>query len=301
MNYREFLKKFPDEKSIIDYFIRIRYPEGIKCPKCGNVKVYNKKDRPKVFDCNFCGNSFSAFKDTIFEHTSTDLQKWFYAIHLFLNAKKGISAKQLQRETGVTYKTAWRMLKQIRKAMEDKNHDNLYEAIVEIDETYIGGKPRKGNKKDDDLKGGGLKRGRGTKKIPVVAVVNREEKKIFAKVALANKKGQKLTGKQLIGILNQICKGNNVVMSDEFTGYKGLKNTDYIHLMIDHTKMFVDGDIHTNTVESFWAIVKRAIYGIYHKVSVKYLQEYINEFSFRYNHRDIDNSFDVVLKNAILS
>jgi transposase-like protein len=300
MTYKEFLKRFPTEKAIIGYFIRIRYPEGIKCNHCGSDKVYHRNKEYKMFDCNGCGRGFSVFKDTIFEHTSTDLQKWFFAIHLFLNAKKGISAKQLQRETGVTYKTAWRILKQIRKAMEDKNNDNLYETIVEIDETYIGGKPRKGNKKDDDLKGGGLKRGRGTKKTPVVAVVNREEKKIFAKVALANKKGQKLSGKQLIGILNQICKGNNVVISDEFTGYKSLLNTDYIHLMIDHTKMFCDGDIHTNTVENFWAIVKRAIYGIYHKVSIKYLQEYINEFSFRYNNRNIDESFDILLKNTIL-
>jgi transposase-like protein len=294
MNYQEFLKKFPSEMSIIDYFIKIKYPQGVKCNYCGSEKVYHRSKEYKVYDCNGCGKDFSVFKDTIFEHTSTDLQKWFYAIHLFLNAKKGISAKQLQREIGVTYKCAWRMLKQIRMAMEDKTNEELYETIVEIDETYIGGKPRNRNNKNDDKKGGGLKRGRGTNKIPVVGIINREEKKIFAKVALANSKGQKLTCKQLVGILNQICKGNNVVISDEFHGYDRLRYTDYIHLKIDHTKMFVDGDIHTNTVESFWAIVKRAIYGIYHKVSVKYLQQYINEFSFRYNHRDIDKSFDIV-------
>jgi transposase-like protein len=300
MNYQEFLKKFPNEMSIIDYFIRIRYPEGVKCNYCGSDKVYHRSKEYKMFDCSGCGRGFSVFKNTIFEHTSTDLQKWFYAILLFLNAKKGISAKQLQRETGVTYKTAWRMLKQIRQAMEDKNNDQLYETIVEIDETYVGGKPRKGNKKDDNLKGGGLKRGRGTKKTPIIAVVNREEKKIFAKVALLNKKGQKLTGKQLIGILNQICKGNNVVISDEFRSYQSLKNTNYIHLMIDHTKMFVDGDIHTNTVESFWAIVKRAVYGIYHHISLKYMQTYINEFSYGYNNRNINESFDLLLKNTIV-
>jgi len=164
MNYKEFMKKFPDEKTIIDYFIKIRYPEGIRCPHCKNEKVYQKKDRLKVFDCNFCGRSFSIFKNTIFEKTTTDLQKWFFAIHLVLNAKKGISALQLQREIGVTYKTAWRMLHQIRQAMEDKNKDDFFDTIVEIDETYVGGKPRKSNKRDDDRKGGGLKRGRGTRK-----------------------------------------------------------------------------------------------------------------------------------------
>lgn len=251
MNYKEFLKKFPDDNTIIDYFIKIRYPEGIRCPYCKNEKVYQKKERLKVFDCNFCGRSFSVFKDTIFEKTSTDLQKWFFAIHLVLNDKKGISAKQLQREIGVTYKTAWRILRQIRKVMEDKENDKFYETIIEIDETYIGGKPRKGNKKDDDNKGSGLKRGRGTKKTPVVAVIDRKERKVFAKVALANRKGQKLTGKQLIDILNSVCKGKNIVITDEFRSYDKLRKTDYIHLRIDHTKMFVDGDIHTNTVESF--------------------------------------------------
>jgi len=301
MNYQEFIKKFPTEEAIIDYFTRIRYPQGVKCNHCGSDKVYHRTKEPKMYDCNSCRNSFSVFKDTVFEKTSTDLQKWFFAIHMILNAKKGISAKQLQREIGVTYKTAWRMLRQIRQAMEDKNQDGFYDTIVEIDETYVGGKPRKSNKKDKDKKGGGLKRGRGTKKTPIIAVVDREAKKIFAKVALSNKRGQKLTGKQLLDVINQVCKGKNVtVISDEYRGYDKLRHTNYIHLKIDHTKMFVDGDVHTNTIESFWAIVKRAFYGTYHRISVKYLQEYINEISFRYNHRDINESFDLLLGNAVL-
>jgi transposase-like protein len=301
MNYKEFMNKFPDEKKIIDYFIKIRYPEGIQCPHCKNEKVYQKKDRLKVFDCNFCGRSFSVFKDTIFEKTTTDLQKWFFAINLVLNGKKGLSAKQLQRELGVTYKTAWRMLHQIRQAMEDNNNDDFFDTIVEIDETYVGGKPRKSNKHNDDIKGGGLKRGRGTKKTPIIAVVDRGEKKIFTRVANPNKRGQKLTGKQLLDVINQVCKGKNIkVISDEFSGYDKLKGTNYIHFRVDHTKMFIDGDIHTNTIESFWAIVKRAFYGTYHRISKKYLQYYIKECSFRYKHRNIDNSFDNVLQNSIL-
>lgn len=264
MNYKEFFKKFPTEKSMIDYFIKIRYPEGIKCNHCGSDKVYHRSKEYKVFDCNGCNRSFSVFKNTIFEHTSTDLQKWFYTIHLFLNAKKGISAKQLQREIGVTYKCAWRMLHQIRKAMEDKNHDNLYEAIIEIDETYIGGKPRKKNKRDDNPKGGSLPRGRATNKPSVIGVLDRKNRKVFAKVALANRRGQRLTGKQLIDVLNQVCKGKNVVISDEYRGYQKLRFTQHFHLQIDHNKMFADGIVHTNTIESFWAIVKRSIYGIYH-------------------------------------
>ena len=151
MNYKEFVKKFPDEKSIIYYFIKIRYPKKIECPKCKSDKITHRKDFPKLFQCNFCNNSFSVFKDTIFEKTSTDLQKWFFAIHLVLNDKKGLSAKQLQRDLGVTYKTVWRILHQISQAMEDKNNDDFFDTIVEIYETYVGRKPRKSNKRDYNL------------------------------------------------------------------------------------------------------------------------------------------------------
>ena len=191
MNYKEFLKKYPDEMAIIDYFINIRYPEGVRCNYCGSDKVYHRSKEYKMFDCNGCGRGFSVFKDTIFQHTSTDLQKWFYAIHLFLNAKKGISAKQLQREIGVTYKCAWRILHQIRKAMAEENPNGFYEAMIEIDETYIGGKPRKsGNKNDDDLPKN--KPGRGTNKTPVIGIISRDDKMVYAKVCMPNKKGKKV-------------------------------------------------------------------------------------------------------------
>ena len=189
MDYKEFLKKFPDNKVIVEYFAGIRYPDGIICPKCKRMEVKQRRGNPKFYHCNFCNYSFSVFKDTIFEKTSTDLQKWFYAIRLFLNAKKSISAKQLQREIGVTYKTAWRILHQIRKAMEDRNNNKFYETIVEIDETYVGGKHRKKNKSDDNPKGGSLPHGRGTNKPSVIGVVDRKNRKVFVKVALVNKKG----------------------------------------------------------------------------------------------------------------
>ena len=141
MTFMEFLKMFPTEEKVIKHFINIRYQGQICCNHCGSVKVYQRNKTPKVFDCNDCGNTFSIFKDTIFENTTTDLRKWMYAIHLFLNGKKGISGLQLKREIGVTYKTAWRMLRQIRKAMGNVENKEMFETIVEIDETYIGGKP----------------------------------------------------------------------------------------------------------------------------------------------------------------
>jgi transposase-like protein len=307
MTFLELLNKFPTEKSIIDYFLKIRYRDIVYCNHCGSIKVYQMNKKPKEFYCNDCKNTFSPFKGTIFEKSSTDLRKWFFAIHLFLNGKKGISGLQLQREVGVTYKTAWRMLQQIRKAMGNSEHQEFMDTIVEIDETYVGGKPRKDNnhdKNDNDDNNtpppSTNKRGRGTKKTPIVGVVDRENKKIYAKVALPNKEGKKLTGKQLFDILNKVCKenNNNTVITDEFKGYNYLNNKNILLLRVDHQKMFAQGNVHTNNIESFWATLKRGVYGIYHHVSLKYMQRYVDEFCFRYNNRKV-NMFDLVLKQSI--
>jgi transposase-like protein len=299
MTFLEFQKNFPTEKAVVNYFLKIRYPNGLTCNHCGSPKVYGRKDNLKLFDCGNCHNTFSPFKDTIFEKSCTDLRKWVYAIHIFLNGKKGISGYQLQREVGVTYKTAWRMLQQIRIAMGNKEQEQFIEAIVEIDETYVGGKPRKSNNRDDDLPKN--KRGRGTKKAPVVGVIDRDNKKVYAKVSTTDAKGRKLTGKQLLNILNKVSKkGNkNTVIADEFRSYNFLEKKEFFSLRIDHQKMYADGIIHTNNIESFWAILKRGIYGIYHHVSVKYLQNYVNEFCFRYNNRQL-NMFNMVLRQGIL-
>ena len=291
MTFMELLKMFPTEKKVIKHFIKIRYSGGICCNHCGSIKVYQRKKTPKFFDCNDCGNTFSIFKDTIFEKTTTDLRKWMYAIHLFLNGKKGISGLQLKREIGVTYKTAWRMLKQIRKAMGNVENREMFEAIVEMDETYVGGKPRR----NDNNKN---KRGRGTKKTPVIGIIDRDKKRVYAKVAMPNKNGKKLTGMQLLSVLDEICKQETMVITDEFTGYNILKKTKYLHLMINHTKEYSNGIIHTNNIESFWATLKRGVYGIYHHVSVEYLQSYVNEFCFRYNNRETD-MFNLVLKQSV--
>ena len=289
MTFMELMEKFPTEKSVIEHFLTVRYGESASCNHCGSGKVYTCSESIKIFHCISCRNTFSPFKNTIFEKSSTDLRKWMYAIHLLLNGKKGISGMQLQREIGVTYKTAWRMLHQIRKAMGNAENKEFFDTIVEIDETYVGGKPRKGNRKDDDDDNPSSpnKRGRGTNKTPVVGVADRKNKQVYAKVAMPNDKGQKLTAKQLIDILKTVSKAenNNTVITDEFKSYNPLTKNNFVHLRIDHTKAFSDGDIHTNTVESFWATLKRGVYGIYHHISVKYMQQYVNEFCFRYNNR----------------
>jgi len=298
MNFLEFNDRFLDELAVIKYYINMRYKNGVKCNHCGSSKVSHRGSLPKKFQCNGCNNTFSIFRDTIFEKSCTDLRKWMYAIHLFLNSKKGISGYQLQREIKVTYKTAWRMLKQIRGAMGNMETKQQFEAIVEIDETYIGGKPRKTNKKDKD-KDDHNKRGRGTKKVPVIGVVDRSSKKVHAKVAKVNAQGKKLSGNQLLAVLDEICKNDATVISDEFKGYNKLKSTQYIHLKVDHTKEYVNGMVHTNNIESFWATLKRGIYGIYHHVSTQHLQKYVDEFCFRYNNKDNRFIFDNLIQKTV--
>ena len=303
MNFFEFNNLFSTESDAIDYFINIRYGNNKPvCPICGEShSVVKEKGRPKFFHCYKCNTSFSIFKGTIFEKSDTDLRKWFYAINVFLNAKKGISACQLQREIGVTYKTAWRILKQIRIAMSNEEMKQFINTIVEMDETYVGGKPRKENKKsddenDDENNAPKNKRGRGTKKTPVV---DRNNKQIHCKVALPNDDNKTLSGKQLLAVLEEVCKNGSIIVTDEFRGYNILNYTDHQHYIVDHSTQYANGAIHTNNIESFWATLKRGVYGMYHRISLKYLQQYVNEFCFRYNNRK-ENMFDLVLSQAVL-
>jgi transposase-like protein len=213
---------------------------------------------------------------------------------------------QLKRELGMkTYNSAWRMMKQIRSAMAKEEMKEVFEAIVEIDETYVGGKPRKKNKHDEPENNENFnKRGRGTAKTPVIGVKERNTGKVHAVVANRNKDGQQLTGKQLFSILNKVCKENTTVMTDQFSGYNILdkpNDKNFIRLQVDHNVMYSLGNgIHTNGIESFWALLKRGIYGIFHHISTRYLQNYVNEFCFRLNYRDERVAFDRLVSLAVL-
>jgi hypothetical protein len=224
MTFLDFNQLFPTEKAAIDYFLRVRYGDTLTCPRCGaKVKVYRYRELAKACHCN---NSFSPFSGTIFEKTTTSLVKWFYAVHLLLNGKKGISGLQLQREIGCTYKTCWRMLHRIRAAMGNADTAKAFSVLVEIDETYVGGRPRRENAiagKDGAAAAPEkepAKRGRGTDKTPVIGVRERSSGKVYAQVALPNEKGQKLTGKQLLGVLEKATADGTTVVSDDFSGYK---------------------------------------------------------------------------------
>ena len=229
-------------------------------------------------------------------------------MNLVIIARKGVSALQLKRELGMgSYSSAWRMLHQIRKAMEKEEYKETFEAIVEIDETYVGGKPRKDNNHSDESKDkdneNKPKRGRGTSKTPVIGVKERSTGKVHAVVANYNEDGKQLSGKQLFSVLKKVCKKNTTVMTDQFAGYNILdkeNDCNFVRLKIDHNVAFSIGDgIHTNGIESFWAVLKRGVYGVFHNVSVKYMQKYVNEFCYRLNHRDNNEAFASLVKFAV--
>jgi transposase-like protein len=203
--------------------------------------------------------------------------KWLYAVHLFLNGTKGISGCQLQREIGVTYKTAWRMLQSIRMAMGNADMTKTFSILVEVDETYVGGRPRRENV-TLDADGNAVpsdkpsrKRGRGTDKTPVAGVKERDSGKVHATVALPNEAGQKLTGKQLLGVIEKVTADGTTVVSDEFSGYNILdRKKKYVHLKVNHSAgQFSAGrGVHTNGIENFWSVLKRGWIGTYHHWSV---------------------------------
>ena len=297
MNQFDFFKKFPTENDAIDFIVKTKYKDGYVCPKCGCVhhKIYHQKYNRRYLYCNNCQSEFSALTGTIFEHTHLDIRMWLFAINLVLIARKGISGLQLQRELGMkSYKGAFRMLKLIRAAMGTETHKDAFEAIVEIDETYVGGKPRKENThKGKSTKKS--KRGRGTSKTPVVGVLERNSGRIHAVIAMPNKEGKKLSGKQLLSILDEVCKKNTTVMTDQLSSYgilEGKTEKNFTRIKVDHSMTYSLGDgKHTHGIESCWAILNRGVYGIYHHVSVKHLQEYVDEFCYRLNHRDIESAW----------
>lgn len=306
MTYFEFTKRFPDENSAIDFIVATKYKDGYVCPKCGSIHkgIYHQKYNHRFMYCNNCKSEFSALKGTIFENTHLDLRMWLYAMNLVLVSRKGISALQLKRELGMgSYQSAWRMLQQIRKAMEKEEYKETFETVVEIDETYVGGKPRKNNDHSDD-EDNKPKRGRGTSKTPVIGVKERNTGKVHAVVANYNDEGKQLSGKQLFAVLKKVCKGNNTVMTDQFSGYNILdkeNECNFVRLKIDHTVTYSLGDgIHTNGIDSFWAILKRGVYGVFHNVSVKHMQKYVTEFCYRLNHRDNNEAFTSLVELVIV-
>ena len=285
MNIIQIFKQFPTQKSCINHLEKLRWGKTPICVYCGstNTNPLNQEGRFRHY-CNGCCKAFNVTVGTIFHGTHVPLQKWFLLISLMQNAKKGLSACQAARDIEMNRPTVWSMMHRIRRAMNNDN--SLLSGIIEMDETYVGGKPRKENKKDDDDENNtGSTRGRGTKKTPVVGMVERGGS-VKAKSVAKNEL-------KFIDFLKMIRKNINVteslLVTDEYKAYNRL-NKVIPHYSINHSREYVNGDIHTNTIESFWAILKRGIMGQFHWVSKKHLNAYIDEFCYRYNVREIDSS-----------
>jgi len=275
----QFNKEFPDDDACLEWLRNYLYPKKIHCPICDKPTKHHRIKTKKVYGCDYCGHQISPTAGTIFEHSPTPLKLWFYAIYLMSATRCGISAKQIQRETGVTYKTAWRMFNQIRSLLQEEHEPTSGE--FEVDETYIGAsKPGK--------------RGRGAGGKMVVFGVAQRKGNVSASIPTS------LKSAVVIPLIKRRALPQSRVYTDEFPAYDYLNEHDFKHERVHHTaKVWVAGDAHTNTIEGFWSALKRGINGVYHCVSLTHLQGYINEYSFRYNHREDDNPiFKTILEKV---
>jgi transposase-like protein len=280
---RDFNKEFPTDTACLEYIKEQRYPGGVtECAKCRVERKHHRVTGRTAYACDHCGNHIYPLAGTIFQKSSTSLRLWFYAAYLMGSTRCGISAKQIQRETGVTYKTAWRMFRQIRSLLSEEGDMQLEGPTVEIDETYMGG--RRKYQRGRPMRG-------DKKKTPVVAIVQRGGQVIAKAVP-------DVTSKSLMGLVKKHIVPGSMVYTDELSSYNRIsflrdkegKDMGFRHRTIKHSDgVYVRGDIHTNSVEGFWSLIKRGIGGVYHSVSPEYLQSYLDEYSFRYNRRFMGN------------
>lgn len=288
MNIIQVYKKFPKQSDCIKHLEEVKWNGKPVCPYCFSANQTPRKGTQR-YQCNNCNTSFSVTVATIFHKTHLDLQKWFLAVSLVLNAKKGYSARQLGRDIEVTKDTAWRMFMQIRKAFIEQ--PELMEGIIEADETYIGGKNK--NRHADKKTQGGQGRG-GEDKTPVIGLLQRNGK-------VRAKKAKDVSMKTLNTFINANVKKGETVSTDEWGGYNKVSEK-FKHLIVAHGQgQYVVGEAHTNSLEGFWSLFKRGIVGQYHQISAKHLDKYVDEFCFRYNNRKntSNDTFNLVINKSV--
>jgi len=282
---KEFFSRFPDDNACLEEIKNIRWPSGITCPVCKKATKFYKVKGRTAYACEFGGTTVYPLADTILEKTTTPLQYWFYAMYLMTKTRSGISAKQLERELGVTYKTAWRMFKQIRMLMNDTSSDPL-DGTVEVDETFVGGKGK--NRKSTWVQGI-----EGKEKEILMGMVKRGGK-VYIK-HIPN------TGKwTLLKQIQEHISPKARIFTDEWRGYIQLSYKGYGHDSVNHSATeYVRGEVHTQNIDNVWSHLKRGIFGVYRIVSAKYLQAYADEYAFRYNNRKFDGTMFDILLNQI--
>ena len=268
----QFRREFPDDATCLEWLKDRTYPDGIHCSLCDKVTPhYRVLSRPS-YSCQFCGHHVHPMRGTIFEKSSTNLVLWFEAIFIISSTRCGISAKQLEREIGVTYKTAWRMFHLIRSMLGESDGTKL-SGKVEVDETYF---TRSLRTRPKTARG---RTGYSPGKQVVMGMVERKGQVVAKHIPAAS-------SIELNSHIREFILPGSLVFTDHLPAYRNLRKKGYQHHRINHSqKVYVKGDTHTNTIESFWGLLKNNLQGVYHSVSAKYLQLYIDEVAFRYNRR----------------
>jgi transposase-like protein len=291
MTIPQWEKTFPDENACSAYLVAHRWPLGIKCPRCGADVTSPVKSMPFKWQCYSCapdsGYRFSHIAGTIFENTNKPLRDWFRVIHLMLTSKKGISALQIMRVMGFgSYKTAHYMCHRVRAGLANEDFRKLM-GIVEVDETYVGGDDS--NRHFDKKKGMKWRES----KFAVIGAVERKGRVVARVLDAVNSDTLEIFVRQAVGT------DVSLLATDEHNGYLDLVNNGYNHGTVNHSKkQYVVGAVHTNTIEGFWSLVKRGVFGTFHKVSRKYLPLYVAEFQFRYNNRMNENIFAEAIRGC---
>ena len=280
MDLLKVMERFPTQEACVEHLEQVRWGKNSPyCPHCGSTGVGRRTEseigRIGRWNCHDCHACFKVTCGTVFHGTKIPLQKWFLAIALIMNAKKSLSSHQLSRDLDLNQKTAWYIMTHIRSEMAKKG-GALLQGIIEADETYIGGKPRKPNKREDFEPS---KRGRGTDKDAIIGAVQRGGK-VVAQLA------PNLTGRTILEFIRSVVNlKDSKLITDEYHAYNAV-GKEMKHAVINHAEQFVDGDTHTNTIEGFWSILKRAWYGQHHHYQTGYIPLYVAEG--HYNYRDID-------------
>ena len=276
---QEFFKLFPDDNACLEHLMVVRYGRRFLCPKCTREATFYKRAKRPAYECEWCGHDINPMVGTPFERTHTALQKWFYALYLFTTSRHGVPAKELQRQLGVTYKTAWRMGHQIRKYMGQVDGDDPLDGHVEVDETYVGGRKKGG------------KRGRGAPGKTIVFGMLERDGDVMTRIV------KNVRRKTLEPHIQANIEKGTTISSDELKSYAKVARLGYEHGTVNHSAdEWVNGIHHVNSLEGFWSRLKNSIRGTHIHVSGKHLPKYLGEFEFRYNMRKTpERMFDLLL------
>ena len=277
ISVEQLLDIFPDEEAAVRWFEQQRWGEERYCPHCGGLDTYRTKSgRPQSFRCRDCKSYFSVRTGTAMECSNLSLRKWAFGVYLMSTSLKGVSSMKLHRDLGITQKTAWFMAHRIREGWKAAGEGFMLDDVVEADETYVGGLEK--NKHLDKK----LRAGRGTiGKSIVVGARSRRNKQVRAEVVENTRRPT------LHEFVRRHVESGSVVYTDESPSYEGMP--EYFHQSVNHSRgQYVDGDAHTNSIESFWAPIKRSHKGTYHKISPKHLHRYVAEFVGHNNARSFD-------------